>query len=106
MRAMKQPNDQLSAKRMLETRERGFSFSHLIRRNAKRYLLRFAVMILVLAVFANLKLWVVFYVFLGVLIGALLRDIGWFRVIGRSWPFSEKVTDWEKVQRLADGKDV
>jgi len=40
------------------------------------------------------------------LLGALLRDIGWFRAIGRTWPFSEKVTDWDKVQGLADGKDV
>ena len=103
---MNRPSDQLLAKRMLETRERGFSFAHLLRRNAKRYLLLFAVILLAVAVFANLKLWALCYVFFGLLLGALLRDIGWFRVIGSTWPFSEKVTDWEKVQGLADGKDV
>jgi len=41
---------------MLETRERGFSFAHLLRRNAKRYHLLFAVILLAVAVFANLKL--------------------------------------------------
>jgi len=91
---------------MLETRDRGFSIPVLLRRNAKRYLLLFAIMILGLAVFANLKFWVVFYVFLGMLLGVVLRDLGWFRVIGRTWPFSEKVTDWGKVQELADGKDL
>ena len=63
-------------------------------------------MALGLAVFAGLHLWEVCYVFLGSLIGVLLRDIGWFRVICRTWPFSEKVTDWGKVQELADGKDA
>jgi hypothetical protein len=78
----------------------------LIRRSAKRYLFLIAVIALGFALFADLHLWEVCYVFLGLLIGALLRDIGWFRAIGKIWPFSEKVTDWGKVQGLADGKDV
>lgn len=103
---MKRPSDQLLAKRMLETREHGFSFALLVRRNAKRYLFLFAVLALAFLMFADLKFWRACYVLVGLLLGALLRDIGWFRAIGRTWPFSEKVTDWGKVQGLADGKDL
>lgn len=103
---MKRPSDQLLAKRMLDTRERGFSIALLLRRNTKRYLFLFAAITLAIVTLAANDFWAACHVVLGILIGALLRDIGWYRVMGRTWPFSEKVTDWAKVQGLADGKDV
>ena len=91
---------------MLETRERGYSFGLFLRRSAKRYLLQVAYFVFALVLFALLQLWLVFYLMLGMFAGCLFRDIGWFRAVGKTWPFSLKVTDWEKVQRLADEKDV
>ncbi len=90
---------------MLETRDRGYSFPLFIRRSAKRYLLLFALFGFVLLAFGVLQYWMTFYLMLGMLVGSLLRDIGWFRAIGKTWPFSQKVTDWNEVQRLADARN-
>ena len=103
---MNQFSDQALARRMLETRDCGYSFSHFVRRNAKRYLLFISYFGFALIAFGVLQLWMPFYLMLGMFAGCLLRDIGWLRVVGKTWPFSLKVTDWDKVQRLADEKPV
>jgi hypothetical protein len=38
--------------------------------------------------------------FLGALAGAILRDLGWFRITAQFWPVSEVITDWEKVDEI------
>ena len=103
---MNQFSDQTLARRMLETRDRGYSFALFFRRSAKRYLLLFSYFGLALIAFGVLQLWLPFYLMLGMLAGCLFRDIGWVRAVGKTWPFSLKVTDWDKVQRLADEKPV
>ena len=40
----------------------------------------------------------------GVFIGALLRDSGYLRRMKRNWPFSVKVTDWDKVRAIAESE--
>lgn len=100
---MKQFSDQALAKSMLETRDRGFTFGLFARRNAWRYLLLFCGYYgLLLIGLGSLEDWVAFWLMLGVLAGYLLRDIAWFQSIGKTWPFSLRVTDWEKIQRIAD----
>ena len=37
----------------------------------------------------------------GMLLGAQLRDLRLMALVRKSWPFTEKVTDWEKVEELA-----
>jgi hypothetical protein len=103
---MSKINDQILARRMLETRNRGYSFALFLRRNTTRYLIFFSCLGLALVGIAWLRFWTLFYITLGLLAGAVLRDIGWFRAIGKTWPFSLKVTDWDKVQKLADERDV
>jgi hypothetical protein len=90
---------------MLETRDRGYSFPLFIRRGAKRYLLLFALFGFALLAFGVLQYWMTFNLMLGMFVGCLLRDIGWFRAIGKTWPFSQKVTDWNEVQRIADARN-
>jgi hypothetical protein len=51
---------------------------------------------------ADPERWAPFWLVLGMVAGSLLRDIGWVISIRRTWPFSERVTDWDKVQRFAD----
>ncbi|MDB4275186.1 hypothetical protein N9860_00745 [Akkermansiaceae bacterium] len=37
-------------------------------------------------------------------IGALFNNFQFIRLIAKGWPFTEKVTDWEKVEGLANAK--
>ncbi|MBM3978212.1 MAG: hypothetical protein FJ299_14650 [Planctomycetes bacterium] len=99
-------SDQFLASRMLETRARGYSFGLYFRWSAKLYLLLVAYFAFALVALAFLELWLFFFFMLGLFAGCLLRDVGWFRAVRKTWPFSLKVTDWERVQRLADEKDV
>jgi hypothetical protein len=59
-----------------------------------------------LPAFAVMQSWPAFWIALGMLLGCFLRDIGWVRSIGRTWAFSVKVTDWDKVQKLAEDEQV
>ncbi|MCD6048725.1 MAG: hypothetical protein K0Q55_128, partial [Verrucomicrobia bacterium] len=77
---------------------------HYFRRSAKRYLLLFSSFVLVFIVFGLLQRWDLVYLMLGMLAGCLFRDIGWVLAVRRTWPFTVKVTDWDKVQQLADEK--
>ena len=103
---MNQFSDKILAQRMLETRDRGYSLSHFFHRNVNRYLRLFSYFGFALIVLAIFQLWMLFVLMLGMLAGCFLRDIGWVRSGGKTWPFSLKVTDWDKVQKLADKKDV
>ena len=42
------------------------------------------------------------YGFLGLCIGAFLRDIGYYQVSRRAWPVTDRVIDWKQVQELVD----
>lgn len=39
-------------------------------------------------------------VFVGMLIGTLARDLGWYRKLVRNWPLSEASTNWSRVEEL------
>jgi hypothetical protein len=43
--------------------------------------------------------------FFGLLVGAFLRDIGYYQVSRRTWPVTERVIDWKQVQELVDSHD-
>jgi hypothetical protein len=43
---------------------------------------------------------------LGLFLGVLLRDLGWARATAATWPFSERVTEWDKVRRIAEGEPL
>lgn len=92
------------ARRLLETRERGYGFALFYRRSWKAYLVILGYFGIVLPWMAMEGWWELFCGLTGVLCGMLLRDIGWVRAIRKNWPFSDKVTDWEKVRRMAEGK--
>ncbi len=38
--------------------------------------------------------------FLGLLVGAFARDLGWYRAQKRNWPLSERIINWEAAQKL------
>ncbi len=99
---MKRPHEALLARRLLETHARGYGFALFYRRVWKWYLLLGLVFALVLTFAAEAELWLLFHGFVGCACGVLLRDIAWVRAIRKNWPFSVKVTDWEKVRRMAE----
>ena len=59
-----------------------------------------------LAFFAFTAMWPVVAVIAGVVAGVFLRDVSWLIGIQRTWPFSAKVTDWDKVQKIAAGLPI
>ena len=42
---------------------------------------------------------------LGALLGVLLRDFAWNKLLSQFWPVSDFVTDWDKVDQLIDEND-
>ncbi|MDP5211133.1 hypothetical protein [Microbulbifer sp. 2205BS26-8] len=46
-----------------------------------------------------------FILAIGMLVGVTMQDFGWLRVIEKTWPFTVKITDWEKVKRIAEEHD-
>src|SRR5688572_27946136 len=94
--------DQTLARRMIEARKHGYTFGLFYRRSPTRYILLVSVVAASLAILALAQIWTPFWLVLGMFAGCVLRDIGWVISIRRTWPFSERVTDWDKVHRLAD----
>src|SRR5512135_2940802 len=97
-------SDKTLAERMLQARERGgYSFLHFVRMNARGYVVLIVYFGAVLIFCAFTAMWPVFAVVAGLIAGVFLRDVSWLIGIQRNWPFSAKVTDWGKVQKIADG---
>jgi len=105
---MKKPTEQELAHHLLKHRDAGYSIGYVLLRSKVRYgihialIIGFAVVFLVAADLwlKGLSLWAI-----GMYLGALLRDIGWLRRIKMSWPFTQKITDWQKVQDIAEGRE-
>ncbi len=105
---MKKPTEQDIAQHFLKHRETGYSIAYVLRRSKVRYGIHIAVLIGFLVLFhttddlwlQGFSLWAV-----GMFLGALCRDFGWLRRIKRTWPFTQKITDWEKVEAIAKGNE-
>jgi hypothetical protein len=92
---------------MLQARERGgYRILAFVRMNAKGYVVLVAYFGSLLAFFAFTAMWLVFAAIAGVVVGVFLRDVSWLIGIQRTWPFSAKVTDWDKVQKIAAGLPI
>lgn len=98
--------EQQLARYMLEVREEGYTAGLFLRRNSKGYLIQLTQHVAAIALCIYAQQWNLIYVIAGMIIGKSIRDLSWFRGIRKTWPLSEKVTDWEKVQRIADGELV
>ena len=103
---MKRLSDKILAERILQARQHGgYRVPLFIRMNAKGYLFLVVYFGAVLAFLAYAGLWFPFVTVLGIVFGVLLRDLSWLIGVQRTWPFVVRVTDWEKVQRIADGAE-
>ena len=94
--------DRTLARHLLETREQGLSFPLFFSRTRKNYALRALCFLGPLPICVIQESWTVFCLLLGIFLGSLLMDVSWFRLALRTWSFNVKVTDWDKVRKLAE----
>jgi hypothetical protein len=99
---MNTPTDQTLARRLLQVRQQGYSFGLFYRFNLRRYLLMIAIFGTLMTNLALAEAWRTFCTMLGLFVGTVVRDVAWMVTIRKSWPFTERITDWNKVQRLAN----
>jgi len=98
------PTDQTLAKLMLEYRDNGVTFGRFIRRSIKAYSQFVVIMGSVIAALAWLNIPPLAEIMAAFACGALLRDLAWFKISKRQWPFRQRTTDWAEVERIADGE--
>jgi hypothetical protein len=102
-------SDQVLAKRLLKIRESGYSLSLYLRQNNKSYSIFFLYCTFLLVGFGVLQFWIPFrlspfWIVLSCVATCLLRDLNWILGTVRTWQFSSKVIDWDKVQKFAEEK--
>jgi hypothetical protein len=109
-------SDQFLAKQLIEMREHGLTFRRFFRKNLLLHLL-FAISISLMIYFGWPKYcdvcqvahggnWLMVGLAIGFFFGFFLVTVTTIRAISKNLPFRLKVTDWDKVQRLANGEDV
>ncbi len=106
---MKKITEQTMARHMLAHRDKGYSVFYVLRLSAWRYALLVGLLLLSVVALRSTDDYTVKGFCLwasGMFLGALCRDIAWFRRIKRSWPFTQKITDWQKVEEIAEGKEA
>ena len=97
---MNKYSDSVIATNLLRIRKAGYPLW--------KYLLVYLVKYLFFLVPAFIVLWLVkcdipfFTLLFGLIVGALARDLGWLIYAKKTWPFQEKVIDWQKVEQFAD----
>jgi hypothetical protein len=98
---MRANSDQALAQRLLAIRANGYGYGTFLKQNARRYLFQISLDAVLLIAVAVTGVWVGFAFFLGLALGALLRDPAWVSSTRRMWPFTAKVTNWALVEELA-----
>src|SRR6185436_17028687 len=104
-------SDKGMATSLLEARrEGGYTKSYFFRKTWKHYTIFFGGITLVLTFLAYRGIWIPFSFILGFASGILIRDRSWLHATRTQfrlqWPFVVKVTDWEKVERLANDQSA
>ncbi len=98
--------DQTQCKYLLELKDTDYSLIMFFRLNWGKYLRLF--LILALGVYFALESGMPRYVGLfvcGMSVSAFLRDLGWLVKIKKNWPLTVRITNWELVRNIAEGKD-
>ena len=98
--------EQQMAGDLLRFREQGFSLVTAFKLELWKFLLMYAmtVLMLVASIMTNDAVFRWAFVFLfGFFCGGALRDLQWIRRTQMVWPFRKKVLDWEKVETIAAG---
>lgn len=98
-------DEQVKALILLERRKHGYSIRRVLRSMRRRYFLSIMVCVGLSYMAMSSQL----YWFLGFVVGAyfamFLRDFGWLSAAKKEWAFTERITDWKKVEAIANGDD-
>ena len=93
--------DSERARMLLRHREKGFSILRAIRGAIRRYILSL-VILATLIVFVVLHPQIrLLWIGIGMYAGMFLRDLGWYGAVKRTWAFTERTVDWDRVQEIA-----
>lgn len=99
---MKEINDRIRAKRLLEARKHRFAIVPFARSRALRYLLYGLAAAVILCVLAFRGMWSALGMATSFLLGMAVCYFYWYRGQRRVWPFAERVIDWDLVQKLSE----
>jgi len=97
--------NQVRARQYLAHRNLPYTFSFFLRQSATRYVVMLAAFgAILLGCWLEPADWAIKtgIFFTGWTCAVVWRDSAWFRAIKSAWPFNELVTDWNKVQELAE----
>jgi hypothetical protein len=94
-------NEEFLAKSLLEKREAGITILSGLRSIRGRLVFRFVLLCVLYFLYSQSGNSSILYLGIGYVAGMTIQDVSWFATIAKSWPFSAKVTDWEKVKELA-----
>ncbi len=98
-------SEQVQAQELLDAHNNGLSFNQLIKKSTPLVVIRLSLIALCAWVYFSGSEHSTFAVLAGgVLLGALAQDFGWFARTSAAWPLTEKVTDWEKVEAIAQNQ--
>jgi hypothetical protein len=89
---------------LLERKNKEWSFVRSLAKSWRRILLRVVAIVFFLYLYFNFRASALYMLAIGMLFGAMLQDIGWIFKIKQSWPFTNKIMNWSKVEEIANGQ--
>ena len=102
---MNKETEKQLALNLLAHKAKGYSTWSIIKKSKSRYCILFILLSLCFLAFflgTDKNISLTFLFLAGLLSGTILRDIGWIRSIKQLWPFSFKVYNWEKIEKIAE----
>jgi hypothetical protein len=104
---MKDTDDKTLANWMLQThKDGGYRFIPFVRMNASAYMIIIIALGVIFGSSAYTGHWKAFVLLACYFIGGLSRDVLWFSGLNKSWPFEDKVINWDAVQKIADENET
>jgi hypothetical protein len=104
---MKNTDDKTLAKLMLQThKDGGYRFVPFVCMNASGYMIIVIALGVVFGLSAYTGDWKAFVLLACYFVGGLGRDVLWFSGLNKSWPFEDKIINWDMVQKIADENET
>lgn len=98
-------NEKLQCQTLLKYRQNGLNLKYLISRRKKLFAFRAAAVLICIAfIFLGSPANWLLTLALGLFLGVSIQDLGWMSKLVSSWPLTEKITDWDKVEVLANNQ--
>ena len=102
---MKRLTDQQNAERLLKLKKEGFpSWHKVLFGKSRAHILRYSMLIILLVTLCKVEETtdiIPLSILLGFIIGGIVRELVFIKSIGKGWDFTDKVTNWEKVEEMA-----